>query len=754
MDGPIQMSPTAAVTSALVVGIERYQLTGAGADLAGSAKLAARFACWLVENGICYPERITLMTAHDEAAYTSGRHEPELSPEDDFRKLETLCELIESKVNRFSHADAAKDFGDWINGGHGPRGNDAFFLLFWVGHGFTHPQLLPPRLCLLGSDANDYQLDHVELTNLLDVVGQLAPGVHEIAFVNACRAPVPAGWAGRLQDGERPVTLPVGRTPAAAGSRPPVQQSIVYAAAHGQTTKMAGFQDRTFAEELLSRLTALPRGTGPLAVFDGLKDFGDQIGWQPFVTTFRYLHGRTERIDTPPQDDRDLTRKEWLRLLEIAQRIDRDPRLRTSWDVRLGAYCAAVTLEEVLGLDQGPPHPAVAPGTLEELIRRLRNRPSPDWALPPPLVVACEFVAHVPVPGSHKQLANSRKQLAKWCTAWASRRRPDGDARLDRAKARRWYQLPRDYLSILVDEVYASGGPLTVGRMPPSRRYRLSALLWAMPALVPLRGAGWGTGADPDGITADEVADAAARLIGQADRHPGVRDPLLLEFVLPRELLGRRLEYEGESPLGFNRPVVYRDLDRLRRVYKSTPQIRAQAIKERIDRFEPVGRARWSEKIEWFTCQQLARVRKTDIVTAVGDDETFCLALEHGDLRRVLQDGTGPDAPPELIYSVDAGAAVVVSLHYENQSDACVLRSSGPVAGGPVPCQILQGKRLVKRRVNDTGLSDLPYIARQIRSSLQQSGIQIGVLMEDRCRLWPSYELAQSAPAGKFKVTG
>jgi len=369
---PNRMSPVAAATSALVVGIESYRIAGAGADLPGSAKLAARFARWLLRQGICLPERITLMTAYDEAAYSSGKYGPELSPEDDLEELRAGPGV---KVDWLPHANAASDFGEWINGTHAPREKDAFFLLFWVGHGFTYPGLRDRRLCLLGSDANDYQLNHVELTDLLDVVSEIAPGVHEVAFVNTCRAPVTAGWERRLQDGWRPVTPPTSQPLSSGGSQPASEQSIVYAAAHGQTTKMAGWQDRTFADVLLEKLDALPDGAGPLAVFDDdLKGFGDLIGWRPYVTTFGYFHDRTERLDTPPQDDRDLTYDEWQRLVKIARRIDAGP--KTRWDVRLGAYCQAVGLEEVLGLDTG--HVADrprSPDTLEDLIGVLRNRP-------------------------------------------------------------------------------------------------------------------------------------------------------------------------------------------------------------------------------------------------------------------------------------------------------------------------------------------------------------------------------------------
>jgi hypothetical protein len=744
---PNRMSPVAAATSALVVGIESYQIAGAGADLPGSAKLAARFARWLLRQGICRPERITLMTAYDEAAYSSGKYGPELSPEDDLEELSAG-----SGVEWFSHANAVSDFGEWINGTHAPREKDAFFLLFWVGHGFTYPGLRDRRLCLLGSDANDYQLNHVELTDLLDVVSEIAPGVHEVAFVNTCRAPVTAGWERRLQDGWRPVTPPASQPLSSGGSQPASEQSIVYAAAHGQTTKMAGWQDRTFADVLLEKLDALPDGAGPLAVFDDdLKGFGDLIGWRPYVTTFGYFHDRTERLDTPPQDDRDLTYDEWQRLVKIARRIDAGP--KTRWDVRLGAYCQAVGLEEVLGLDTG--HVADrprSPDTLEDLIGVLRNRPPASRAFPPPIVVACEFVAHLSTP-------NPRSQLARWCAAWAKTRGPDGRRRLANAQGRRSGRLPGDYLSILVDEVYDPGGPLTAGHQTPSRRYRLSALLWAMDGPVALRGDGWGTGGvaaeTAVGITADEVADAAARLIGQADERQGVLDPLrmLVEFVLPRELLGRRLEYEGATPLGLIRPIVFRDLDRLRRPDKSTARNQAELTRERIDKFEADRRSPWSKRIKWFTCRELDGVKLGDISAIVSEESIFCVALEHGNNRSESHSGADSDTPMELIYSIDSGAAIVVSLNYENHHDNCALSLSSQAGGGAMLCQMPMGRDLIVRSINDRvrwkGLPDLPYIACQIRSKLHSAGLQIGVLMEDKSRLWPSYDQsAGDAQAG------
>jgi vWA-MoxR associated protein C-terminal domain len=749
---PNRMSPVAAATSALVVGIESYDITGAGADLPGSAKLAARFAVWLLDRKICLPERITLMTAYDQAAYgTGGRYEPELSPVGEFSELEKLSEPFGTEVNWHPHANAS-DFGKWINSAHAPREKDAFFLLFWVGHGFTHPGLRDRRLCLLASDAGDYQLAHVELMDLLNVVTEIAPEVHEVAFVNTCRAPVTTGWERRLLDGWRPITPPAGPT-SPGGPHPASEQSIVFAAAHGQTTKMAGWQDRTFADVLLEKLDALPPGAGPLAVFDDdLKSFGDRIAWRPSVTTFGYFHDRTERLDTPPQDDSDLTYDEWRRLVKIARRIDGGR--KTRWDVRLGAYCQAVGLEEVLGLDMDnvTDRPR-SPGTLEELIGVLRNRPSTVSGLPPPLVVACEFVANLPTP-------DSRSQLAKWCAAWANTRGDDGRLRLDNARERRPCRLPGKYLSILINEVYDPRGLLPVGQERPSRRYRLSALLWAMDGPFALRGDGWGSGGDAagaaPGIIADEVADAAARLIGQADRCDVIseRSQTLVEFVLPRELLGRRLEYEGATPLGFLRPIVFRDLDRLRRPDKSTARNQAELTRERIDKFEADRRrSPWSKRIRWFTCRELDSVKRIDISGVVSEKEIFCVALEHGDNGSVSRDGADADTPRELIYSVDSGAAIVVSLNYENHSGSCALSSSSQADGSILLCQMPKGRDLVVRSVNDMvhwkGLPDLPYIARQIRSKLHSAGLQIGVLMEDKSRLWPSYDQsAGDAQAG------
>lgn len=750
MARPNRMSRVAAATSALVVGIESYQITGAGVDLPGSARLAARFAGWLLERDICLPERITLMTAYDEAAYSNGKYGPELSPEDDIKRLR---EGPGAKVNLLLHANAASDFGEWINGLYAPRERDAFFLLFWVGHGFTYPYLRDRRLCLLGSDANDYQLNHVELADLLDVVGEIAPGIHEAAFVNTCRAPVTDGWERRLQGGWRPVTPPTGRGPSPGGSSPTVKQSIVYAAAHGQTTKMAGWRDRTFADVLLERLDALPHGAGPLAIFDDdLQGFGDQIGWRPYVTTFGYFHDRTERLDTPPQDDRDLTYDEWRNLVEIARSIDGATGPKTRWDVRLGAYCQAVELEHVLGLDAGDaPDRPKPPDTLEELIGALRNRPPRSKALPPPLVVAFEFVAHLPTP-------SSRPQLAEWCAAWANARDPDGWYRLNNAQGRRPRRLPdHNYLSVLINEMYSP----PVGQQMPSRRYRLSALLWAINGPVALKGDGWGAGDGAGetaaGITADEIAGAVNRLIGQAERCQLVPDSdftqMLVEFVLPRELLGRRLEYEGDTQLGYIYPIVFRDLERLRGLGKSSARNLAEKIQRLIDEFEADDSAPWSARIRWITCADLGSVKLGDISAIVSAEDTFCLALEHGNSGGVPDAGPGAGTPMELIYSLDSGAAIVVSLNYENRCDSCILRPPRDADGSEVRCQMPEEKQLILRSVDNTvrwkGLPDLPYILRDIRPELRQAGLQIGVLMEDKGRLWPSYDqLASGAQAG------
>ena len=604
-------APVPRNASALVVGLEKYDdIPGAGTDLPGSARLAARFALWLLERRICLPDRITLMTAYDEAAYRDGVHEKELSPEGKLDELKSYAGGTGPGVNLVPDARAEEDFEAWILGGHGPQPQDHLFLLFWVGHAFTYPDRRDDRLCLLGTDASAYQLKHIELTNLLDTVTDIAPGVHEVAFLNTCRAPVQGQWEKRLEEGFRAVSRPAsprsGERPGRPAPRSQAAQSIAYAAAEGQTTKMAGWHEQSFADVLLGRLEDPSSDGNPQAVFgDFLKGIGDQLRWgdgfRPHVTTFGYFHDYEKRLDKPPPTDEDLSHEEWTRLTEIAQAIDASASTRKFSYANLywNAYYHAVELWQVLGVDNDIPDRPERLDSLEDLIEELRDRPCQQRTYPPPLVIACDFVAYLP------RRSPARRDLAAWCQKWAHDRvRRGGRRRLDLAEKRRPKRLySGEYLSISVDDKPNLRLDIPAKRDISDKQYWLRGFLWATggPALLP----------SDRWVTKNEIAAAAVKMIGEAERLQYIGDlpGLLVEFVLPRDLLGRRLEYEGNPALGLN-PVVFRNLERLRSSSMALARSRAQKTQDLIDQHRP-RKSPWSTLIKWIPCRPAAALRKT-----------------------------------------------------------------------------------------------------------------------------------------------
>jgi predicted nucleotide-binding protein len=272
--------------SALVVGIERYGDTGSGWDFPGAARLAARFALWLIRHRICPPERITLMTTYEEAAYENGILDRSLSPKDLVDSLNALGGGL--RMVRDARVD--KEFTDWITK-HGPMESDELFVLFWVGHGFSNRNDLYQKLYLLGSDADGYQLRNVELAQLLHAVGSNAPRADQVGFVDVSRAPIAAGWEKRLSDGVRMVPENAARQ----YDRHPKSQSIVFAAAHGETTKQAGWRSKAFGELLLGLLEKLPEGSSPKTVFgDELRHIVEELAREqaaPFWVSYGYQHG-------------------------------------------------------------------------------------------------------------------------------------------------------------------------------------------------------------------------------------------------------------------------------------------------------------------------------------------------------------------------------------------------------------------------------------------------------------------------------
>lgn len=693
--------------SALVVGIESYGVAGAGQGLRGSALLAAQFVQWLLGNGVCSPGRITLMANYEASSYQDGTSAASLSP----RQL--LTDLEAKGINVLPQARADIDFGRWINGPHGPKQDDELFTLFWIGHGFTFPDDPSERLCLLGSDADDTKLENVELTDLLHEVGRVAPAADVVAFVNACRAPAPADWVRRLDRGQQ-------RLSAGQANEPrPRSQSVVYAAAHGETTKMVGNPDTTFAAVLLKRLEVLG-DAGPRALFGaGLVELvedlhKDQVGL--YWTRFGYWDPYRKLSLRPPQDS-SLKHEEWQNLVKEAEAIDGSH--ATERRVRWGAFCHAS------GLD-GPDERPERIDSLKDLILALRDLP-PRWpTLAPPLVSACDYVAHLPD-------ANAQPGLRQWCEDWASHRGRDGVRRLERARELRPDELPhRPYLSIEVVHVPEAA---VRGRRSP-KRYRVKPFLWTD------NGPDWLTWSDL--VPRDEIIAETLYAIGEAVERGDVPypDDLLVEFVLPRRLLGWWPEYEQE--LGLQYAIVIRDQERLVCLDGKSAARQAGNKLRLIADHPPHDGAPLSERVAWFTCDEPHEPTTDRIKFAVR--RNFCLVLGRKNGYPSADDSDG--APPwELVESVKAGAAIVVSLQQEINCDSRLHALSLASGGEEMKCYMAEGRQLIIRNIDDAdswrALSrDLPYIIRDIREELtwrNRPDLKIGVLMEDPKRLWPGY---------------
>jgi hypothetical protein len=694
--------------SALVVGLEKYGFTGSGTALPGAARSATRYASWLVSRGVCRPERITLMT-------TVGQDgDDELVADPDIRRL--------------GHAGADHDFAQWING-YGPEKDDKLFLLFWVGHGFAYPGDPYEKLALLGSDADDQKLRHVELKDLLLAASVVAPKADVVAFVNACRAPVARGWEDRLENGFQKILTEQSREADRAG-----KQFVVYAAAHGQTTKMAGDDDITFADKLLSRLDTLPPGDGPRELFGaGLEDFVKELSQRqagPQWTTYGYWGRDGKKELPPPPDDRDLNWDEWRNLVDIAAAVDDAHDTDMTWQVRWGAYYHA------LGLN-GPENKPRSLTSVTDLITALRDRRSPGGQAPP-LVIACDYVAHLPWPAC-------RPELDAWCERWADNH-VDGIQRRHIAQAKRPVRLPdRPYLSISVDDYPG----------PSPGRYQLVPLLSAIgePCPRPKRGP----------VTESRIPAEVEAVINEAmaDGTVPSLDALVVELVLPRRLVQRgwRPEYMKPEHLGIDYAVVIRDAE-VARGWGKNGQVARNRAREKfraMAEFVPDESSSWSGQIEWFTCEDAREPTAGEIAVALRNK--FCIGLGRKKISASAR-SRGNGSARGLADSIERGVPIVISMLHAKGCHKCVLAPASPSPGGDgAVCEIPAVKSRVSREVdkNPNGLPDLPYILRDIRTDLGVSSeLQLGVYMEDPSRLWPGYlELkSQYRPDGSQETSG
>jgi hypothetical protein len=737
--------------SALVVGLERESDERSPSC---SVRSATRFVRWLLDRDLCRPDRIMLMTIdqhRDEAQRT---------------ELTALADIGVKTEKDFTDTRAA--FQGWMDSDSTcvPRPGDEMFYLFWVGHGLAFPNPRDDRVCLLGAEAGPYQWVHIELNQLLHVVGETAPGVHEAAFVSACRDYVWDGGMGRLEDGRVNVSPPraVPRDDTGALLAEPATREVMCATTQGQSTRQVGFRDQTFADFILEELKDLETSGDP-AVFFG--DFLDELwrrmrrelGRFPELWSYNYLpRGNSRYHRHLRHEESDATQAELNALTEIAERIDRGQVKKGQSREKLEdlcrvAYCAAVGLQQAVGLAASPGG-LKFPRTLEELVAEPRFQRKTSWDKAPGIVIACDIAATLGGSGYGA--------LTRWCRDWGKPRRDLGrdimkyrekSLQSTREKTSRLRFPGEECLSVLVDDEVAADD---IGRPPRpdvsdrSRYYWLSGSLWAYGELAKLPEGWW--------VTADEIVQKAEDLYNMVAGYkvmPDIED-MLVEFVLPRDLLGRRIEYEGEPKLGIKAPVSVRDLERLRK--RGTPGWNTARRKlALIEDMPPKDGSAWADRIKEINCSDLGDLTESEIRRWVNDPEYQALAIWHGYHSKSVNGGH-PPVFKELGYAVDAGAAVVLTLHNAWHCKRCLsLADKHPLwkkDDCEMPGRLEDIKNIVDEGGKWNGLRDLPSILKKFRDKKprdeKENGLQVGVLLEHRKRMDASYLMlrtgARTAP--------
>jgi hypothetical protein len=701
--------PDPSKVSALVVGNEWYPALGPSAVLPGAARSAERFVEWLLDKKVCLPDRITLMRKVAPAGSTATR----LAGREDA-----------DPVYKLDCVEPGTGLAKWIKGGHGPRESDELFLLFWVGHGFIDPGDQDKRLFLLGSDAQPDQLWNVTLSLLLHLAGEAAPDANVVAFVNACRGPIDPYMVPQLASSS------VDYKPLGLAGEPDSGrwQSIAYAAAHGESTRDAGWTHGTFADDVLDRLYALPDGAPPFALFaDGLGDVVTDISLgrhaEAFAGHVYFEHGPHIRRFTTPMERKYLALDEWRALVEVARAIDGDPAARPATLVRWSAYAFATQwVEDRRGPDEIE--------TVMDLIWALSDRPPQYWHWAPPIVFASYFLANKPE-------ADTQPALGEWCATWALHRGRDGASMLKQVEERLPPSLPlRPCLTIKVEREPQPG---------KLRRFYLAPVLYVMEKPVHLP--------EHRKIRQEEIPAAAHEAINHAleSGTVGDHDDLLVEFIIPKEMHGWRFEHAGEKPLGLMYAVAIRSLDIVRHP-RSGAASRIRKKFAEIEVFKPTSDVRWSDKIEWFTCEDIPKEPTAQMMSRANSPGTrFCIALGRrvdprtGRNGRVTlpngRVGSGSDAPMGLDHAIDQGASpFVLSVLEARGCTGCQIQGE---------CQVKRGKRLVAEGVDaaPNGLVDLPYVARKIRSDLagdNPGDLHFGVYMENLRHLPAEFDIYDS----------
>lgn len=695
--------------SALVVGIERRGPTQDG--LGKEAHRAAEFALWLRAEKICPLDRITLIVVYDEENYRESGD----SPSSMLSELQGREDEPEVRVVRNARVE---QFSDWDRNRR-PVLDDDLFVLFWAGRGLANPKDPDMDVCLLTEDA-DNQPRHIALRQLLDAVGTRAPSARRVVFVDACRGGITEADLGNSWP------VPTG----AWSTRAPEDEFIVYAAAHGAA---AGApwpdDDKSFAEVVLDYLRNYQ---GPQAISSERErqkiSFEEKIQQEvtrrwtdrqdaPMWTFYRY-----QDVPFRVPDDSYLKKPEWDSLLKEVDRIDGGARDFPASSLLWNAYCHAVGPVPANGSRAKP-----RLDKLGDLIRELRDlKPLEDY-LPPPVVVASDFVANLSAKGN-------LKGLNKWCNEWADAHE-DGHKKLMTTREGRpskLHELP--YLSILI--------------WPDGAHYQLKAVLWGDQGVPnPLPGFKW------DKVPENEIQNTVEKILKQAGsgRWEKPHD-MVVEFVLPRNLLG-----SPEYTYYARYPVVVRDLDRLLGQGKrSDSRDKAVAKWKNVQEFSP-WKSPWDMKIRWYDCTT-SRPEQIDIDVAVREDDVLCIGLAVP--KEQQPDGmVDGGVPPFLSEAIDAGAPIVIWIE---QNFSC--KGDHPL---PYPrslgngCVVPKTKRMIEWAIrrNRNGFSELPYLIYELKlkishktpspsrrspKNLQSNRPRIGILMEDPTRFWPGYFAWQS----------
>jgi hypothetical protein len=729
MTGPAPPFPGSARASALVVGMEHNE-EEPDLCLPGAAGLAAQFARWLIDRGICTPDRIALMT---------GYQKPEQAPDEPTKAL--LTELTAGKddgglaVTMLRDASADHGFADWI-ASFPPEFDDELFVLFWMGHGFA--LRAGKQVCMLGADAKERMPRHVELNELLGKVATYAPTAAQVAFVDVCRNVV----ADDLEWGAGDWKQTIGK---GSYRQETTDQYVIYAAAHGQTTTEAGWAEKSFSKVLLDRLNNLPAGRGPRDFFDEtdldefLASVAREYGASPFISFHGYAHPGAEKTILSGGRGT-LTTDEWRRLLAEAVRIDEAPATAPSRRVLHGAYHHALgrNLQFIpAGITR-----------VEDLVRSLTSiRATEDR---PPLIVACDYVANLPAAGAYPG-------LEQWCNGWSARSL-DRREFLGRIRRTRPFRLPMPYLSIEVnDRYYETPSEPQPPKRRDSKRYRVRAILWDLNGFCPLPVSEGGSGKDgrvdeKAALVAEEdILAVSEELLGAAGHEMTRRlsdtplTEIVLEFVLPECLQSMWPEYGKHRNLGDQYPVVVRDLERLRNKNLGASFRIAQEIYQRIEAFaQERGSTRWSDRVAWITCGRQwpggQQWPESQVIQGrAGHPETFCIGLAPPMAEMSRYNGDGRTIPGRAD-ALRAGAAIVVLvLHWHKATDRHTKFRNR--------CTAWRATKMITKEIDKRqhGLLDLPYLLRDIRATMTGNGSwgpqpdlpRIGVVMEEPGRLWP-----------------